>query len=303
MKRSAIDATDFPRCPNCGSTTWSPIYRGAVRDGAFGRSTQGTVARCEGCGVDRLAESLCLKPAAYRGNYRHHVGQSHDLNEHYATHDELARFTIDTIWPDSLRGEVVADVGCGGGSLLDHVCGLPAEMIAIDPDEGFAKSLQQRGYRWYADVSAAAADWKSKVDVAFSIQVIEHVDDPHVFLEGMRELLNDEGTLVLSTPNRADILMDLLPQDFQSFFYRTQHRWYYDAVSLSDVATRAGLKVQEVRYVHRYGMANALLWLRDRKPSGRTGIGTIDRFGDAMWRNWLESIGRADNLYVLLKRA
>lgn len=303
MKPGAIDATNFPRCPNCGGTTWSPIYQGAVRDGAFGRSKQGTVARCDGCAVDRLAESLCLKPEAYRGDYRHHVGQSHDLDKHYATHDELARFTIDTIWPDSLREEVVADVGCGGGSLLDHVRGLPAEMIAIDPDECFAASLQQRGYRWYTDASTAAADWKGKVDVAFSIQVIEHVDNPHIFLEGIRDLLSDEGTLVLSTPNRADILMDLLPQEFQSFFYRTQHRWYYDAASLSDAATRAGLKVQEVRHVHRYGMANALLWLRDRKPSGRTAIGMIDRFADTMWRTWLESIGRADNLYVLLKRA
>lgn len=299
----SVTATDFPRCSNCGGTAWTPIYNGPVRDGAFGSSKVGTVARCEGCAVDRLAESLCLRHEAYRSGYRQHVGQDNDLAKHYAAHDELSRFTVETLWPVSLRNLIVADVGCGGGSLLDHIRGLPAELIAIDPDEGFAGSLQERKYRWYATAETAAKERAGRVDVAFSIQVIEHVEDPRGFLEGIRDLLSKDGVLIVSTPNRADILMELLDTEFPSFFYRTQHRWYFDANSLRDVAERAGLRIEAVRHVHRYGMANALMWLRDRKPSGRAGLPAIDRFADGMWRNWLEQTGRADNLYMILKRA
>jgi len=49
-------------------------------------------------------------------------------------------------------------------------------------------------------------------------------------------------------------------------------------------------------------MANALLWLRERKPGGREQLAAIDREADALWRAWLESSGRADNLYMLLTR-
>ncbi len=295
---------DFPVCPVCGSEAWTVIYDGSVRDGGFGATKPGRVARCRGCGIERLAESLCLSNDAYRGaQYREHLGQDHDIARHYKSHDELARFTLDVLWPRSLRGKTVADVGCGGGSLLDHIRGLPAKTIAIDPAEGFASSLKARGYCWFATAPDAAEELGAKVDVAFSIQVIEHVADPKRFLAEIRVLLKPDGILVLSTPNRADILMDLLPADFPGFFYRTQHRWAFDAGALSHCASEAGFAVAERRHVHRYGIANALIWLRDRKPSGRTALPPLNRAVDDAWRSWLEANGRADNLYMVLTPA
>ncbi len=294
---------DFPPCAVCGAESWRVLYDGPVRDGAPGRSRHGAVARCGGCGVDRLAESLCLGEAAYAGHYRDHMAQGHDLDRHFKTHDELARFTLDTVWPRSLRGATVADVGCGGGSLLDHLQGVAGTLVAVDPDQGFAPSLRERGYAWYASAAEAARDHAGKVDVAFSIQVIEHVSDPRAFLASIRDLLAPEGVLILSTPNRGDILLELLPEEFPAHFYRTHHRWYFDADSFAKTAAAAGLRVETVRHVHRYGMANTLLWLRDRKPQGRTPIAAIDRMADDMWRAWLESTGRSDNLYLVLRRA
>ncbi|MDI1347565.1 MAG: class I SAM-dependent methyltransferase, partial [Pseudolabrys sp.] len=232
--------------------------------------------------------------------YRDRLEQGHDIEKHQATHDELARFTIETVWPLSLRGQTVADVGCGGGSLLDHVRGVAAHVVAVDPAEGFALSLRQRGYNYFPSAEEAAREYGGRVDVAFAIQVIEHVADPKSFLAGIRNLLRPGGTLIVSTPNHNDILMDVLPDDFPAFFYRTQHRWTFGAAALSYCAEAAGFRVREVRHVHRYGMANALLWLRDRKPSGRATLLPIDREADGLWRTWLEASGRSDNLYLVL---
>ncbi len=299
----AVDPRDFPPCPICDGSTWRLIYRGAVRDGAYGKDRPGAVARCGGCGVDRLGETLCLKASEYESEvYRKQLGQSQDIAQHLQTHDELARFSLESVWPMSLRGKVVADVGCGGGSLLDHVSGLVAEAIAIEPAKEFAASLRERGYRYFAGADEAVARYEGAVDLAFAIQVIEHVEDPRVFLAGIRQLLKSGGLCVVSTPNRNDILLDLLPDDFPAFFYRTQHRWAFDAGALANCATAAGFGIRETRHVHRYGMANALLWLRDRKPAGRAALDVIDREADALWRTWLESSGRADNLYLLLSR-
>src|SRR5262249_23388197 len=136
-----------------------------------------------------------------------------------------------------------------------------------------------------------------------SAQVIEHVADPRAFLTEIRELLARQGTLLVSTPNRQDILMDLLPVDFAAFFYRTQHRWYFSAATLRQCAEAAGFAVAEIRSIHRYGMANALVWLRDRKPSGRAQLSGIDRAADDMWKAYLNAAGRGDNLFAILKAA
>lgn len=298
-----LDSRNFPPCPVCGGGKWSGIYAGPVRAGSFGKTEVGQVARCETCGIERLNESLCLKSDDYRTEvYRDQLEQGHDIAKFQAGHDELARFTLETVWPLSLRGQTVADVGCGGGSLLDHIRGVCGEAIAIDPAEGFSKSLRQRGYNYFPSAEVAARKYGGKVDVAFAIQVIEHVADPRSFLAGIYNLLKPGGILVLSTPNRDDILMDLLPGDFPAFFYRTQHRWAFSAAALSYCAEAAGFCVQETRYVHRYGMANALLWLRDRKPSGRAHLPPLDREADSLWRTWLEASGRSDNLYLVLTR-
>jgi 2-polyprenyl-3-methyl-5-hydroxy-6-metoxy-1,4-benzoquinol methylase len=298
---AAID--DFPSCVICGAHDWHTVHSGPIRDGTHGKTREARVARCAGCGVDRLAESVCLQASSYASaEYRDKLLQGHDVQRHYAEHDELARFTLDALWPLSLRGKVVADVGCGGGVLLDHVRGVAARIVAIDPSELFAPSLKERGYAWFPGAGAAAVEYAGKVDIAFSTQVIEHVDDPRAFLSDIARLLSPDGMALISTPNRADILMELLPETFPAFFYRTQHRWAFEAKSLRHCAERAGLEVNEMRHVHRYGMSNTLHWLRDGRPRGRTRMPPIDDALDKHWQAWLESNGRADNLYMSVRR-
>ena len=294
---------DFPLCPVCESNSWETVYRGNIRDGVFGKWRNSEVRRCGGCGVDRLAESACLGVEAYRTTeYRNRLGQDHDASRHFSTHDELARFTLETLWPVSMRGKTVADVGCGGGALLDHLRGVAKKILAIEPAIPFSDSLRERGYTWFPGTREAAVQFKDKVDIALSTQVIEHVSNPRTFLEEISHLLAPNGIAVISTPNRRDILMELLPDDFPRFFYRTQHRWAFDSDSLSRCAVLAGLAVAEIRHVHRYGIANTMHWLKECKPRGRDPLGPLDGTIDKHWQAWLEDKGRADNVYIILKK-
>ncbi len=114
-------------------------------------------------------------------------------------------------------------------------------------------------------------------------------------------MLVADGRLVISTPNRNDILFDLLPDEFPEFFYRVVHRWYFNVESLRICAERAGFKLERVCFVHRFGMSNAFAWLRDRKPSGLARLSGIDIAADAFWKGYMEKSGKSDCLYKLLK--
>ena len=300
---TALNPSDFPACAACGADEWTVVHDGPIRDGSFGRERDAVIARCGGCGVDRLAESVCLNLRDYeQPTYRDKLHQSHKADKHQREHDELARFTLETMWPTSLRGLTVADFGCGGGVLLDHLRGTAGTLIAIEPNELFGASLTERGYDWHRSGTAAVEAYPEGADILVSTQVIEHVDDPYGFLQEVYALLKPGGRAIISTPNREDILMEMLPDNFPPFFYRTQHRWSFHARSLVACAERADLTVLEMRHVHRYGIANALHWLKDKRPSGRTPFPPFDDQIDKLWRSWLEATGRSDNLYLIAER-
>lgn len=99
-------------------------------------------------------------------------------------------------------------------------------------------------------------------------------------------------------------MLALLPEDYAAFYYRQAHRWYFDAASLGRCAERAGFAVAETTYHHRFGLANAFGWLRDRRPTGDGAVpGLESTVLDAAWRRSLEERGLADTLYMTLRPA
>jgi len=294
---------NFDRCEICGADVWNIVYEGPVRDGPFGRLTGPTVvAHCGECGVERLAEKACLPDSAYEtSEYRAKLAAGLTSAEYWTTHDAMQRPFLDIILGQSPRGKTVADVGCGGGGLLDHLCGLASERLAIEPYREYRADLARRGYRTYAYARDALGEWAGKIDLATSIQVIEHTADPRAYLADIAELLAPEGRLVISTPNTTDLLLELLGAEYRQFYYRTVHRWYFSAASLTACARLAGLELVKTRHLQRYGLSNAMGWLRDRRPLGASTLAGIDTRADAFWKSHLEEIGRSECLLQIYR--
>jgi 2-polyprenyl-3-methyl-5-hydroxy-6-metoxy-1,4-benzoquinol methylase len=293
----------FENCEICGKRDWASIYQGRIRDGAVGRFKEGAlVAECKGCGVQRLDESACIPNSFYDSDeYRKTLQQSIESEKALIEQDWTNRYTHDALLPQTVRGKVIADVGCGIGSFLDSCKGQAKTLIAIDPCEPYWASLKAR-YSHFGTVEAAAAEFRGKVDLAVSVQVIEHVPRPVEFLRGIRPLLNDaSGELLITTPNRDDILMKLLPQKFPEFFYRSAHRWYFDMKSLITCARQAGYQVEGSRFLQKYGLANTMQWLRDGKPKGFAPLDGIGPAADGFWKGYLEQTGSGDTLCLKLR--
>lgn len=293
---------EFTRCEICNASDWTKIHAGPIRDGKFGNLIDNAVvARCGTCSVARLAEAYCKDEGFYEsGDYRDLVNIDHEIETYYREHDHLQIFSLQSAWPLGLRGRKIVDVGCGAGSFLDHVTPLAASTIAIEPTDHFRKHLETRNYTVYPYARDAHAEHAGTADMVTSFQVIEHVAKPREFLEDMRALLRPGGSVVITTPNQNDILLDMLPDAFPAFFYRTVHRWYFDALSLAECARRAGFEQIETSFIHRYPMANALHWLRDRRPRGATEMKGVDTLANQQWKSYLEARGSSDTLVAVL---
>jgi 2-polyprenyl-3-methyl-5-hydroxy-6-metoxy-1,4-benzoquinol methylase len=278
------------------------VYSGDIRDGAYGGVKHSAIVyECNECGVQRLQESDCIPDKYYEtGEYREKLEESLDDQKAVIEQDEMQHHTLKAFFPNSLRGKFILDVGCGVGSLLDMLKNVSYDQICVEPCSPYLKSLSKRGYKVYPSLSDAEKENGNIVDYAFSIQVIEHVKKPVEFLEKIKKMIKPGGKVLISTPNRGDILMTLLKEEFSSFFYRTQHRWYFDKNSLIFCAERAGFKVEHVKFIHRYGMSNTVSWLRDNKPYGNKQILGITSAADSSWKNYLEQSEQSDCLYMFL---
>ena len=92
------DSTSTQSCEICGEKKWVPVYRGPVRDGAFGSTTSKdhTVYHCGQCGVQRLEEPACKDDSFYAGKkYREMLGEASDA-EGFGRTTMFIRFAIST---------------------------------------------------------------------------------------------------------------------------------------------------------------------------------------------------------------
>jgi 2-polyprenyl-3-methyl-5-hydroxy-6-metoxy-1,4-benzoquinol methylase len=289
-------------CGICGASEWTRVYEGPIRDGVFGRERGGIVERCIACGVEYLASPDGLSDEAYGDDtYRRLVGEAPDAESFFASHDEELLRTIPLLPQESLRGRRIADVGCAGGSLLDVFRGIAKETIAVEPAAFYHDSLRARGHMVYGDLGAAVDDRAGSVDLVVCLSVIEHVREPVQLLADMRRLLAPGGTVVVSTPNRADLLLAVGCEPYRRFFYRVVHRYYFDAASLGRAARAAGFAACAVRFYQRFDFANFIGWLVEHRPCGRGAASPLGPSFDRAWRGALEDTGRSDYLFAYLQ--
>jgi 2-polyprenyl-6-hydroxyphenyl methylase/3-demethylubiquinone-9 3-methyltransferase len=123
------------------------------------------------------------------------------------------RARIDAHWDGDqasftpLAGRRTLDMGCGAGLLAEPLARMGAAVTGVDASaEVIAAARAHAGtlaidYR-VGGVEAVAGE---RFDLVTSLEVIEHVVDPGVFVHGLARTLAPGGLLVLSTPNRTPV--------------------------------------------------------------------------------------------------
>lgn len=293
-------------CRVCGSTAVVGRWSGPIRAGSFGQQSAEphTVLGCDECGTSFLPDSAeALVPEYSRDDYRIAVDGTADRTAFCRLHDSEQARHLAIVGTENLRGSVVADIGCGGGAFLDSIRGLAAECIGVEPSDSIRSQLAESGYATYPLASDAQSERAGSIDLAVSFAVLEHTADPVQFVRDVGQLLRPNGVLWLSTPNADDLLLELLPEDYPHFFYRAAHRFYFTPSAFARVVEVAGLEVELLLGVQRFGLGNALRWMRDRRPQGDADTAGVTPAIDAVWRAELERTLRCDYLYLKARKS
>lgn len=166
------------------------------------------------------------------------------------SHDAIYRSVADVIRATSSSGRIV-DVGCGRGAMWPLVRTMFHSYVGID---GVRYDAFPPGVPLLrADLDAAIPLADGSVDLAMSVETIEHLENPRAFIRELARITRAGGSIVVSTPNQlsAMSLMTLVTrQRFASFqdVHYPAHRSALLEVDLRRIAAEAGLEAIQVRY-------------------------------------------------------
>jgi len=160
-------------------------------------------------------------------------------------------FHCDSSLLKPLSGESALDVGCGAGLLCEPLARLGARVTGLDAAaENIAVAKAHAGpqgldidYR-----NEAIEDFTGRgFDLVTSLEVIEHVDDPQAFVDGLAKAMADDGLMIISTPNRTALsnllLVELAERTGQIPRGTHHHEQFITPDELEKLLNGAGLEV------------------------------------------------------------
>jgi 2-polyprenyl-3-methyl-5-hydroxy-6-metoxy-1,4-benzoquinol methylase len=139
-----------------------------------------------------MADSLWRKmPGSYRGL---------QMRCAPGTHETVAAMVKEL----NVAGGPVLDLGAGSGALLARFADLGfTDLTAAELDT--AKFGLPGVTPMAVDLNSQfAGKFNRRFSLVTAVEIIEHLDSPRRFLSEVRELLADDGLLVVTTPNIAD---------------------------------------------------------------------------------------------------
>lgn len=291
------------KCKLCGSNKVKIIYNGLIRDGGLGKYTSKDIPvyQCEDCSVIWHEKEVIddIKKYYESKEYRNSLEGSSQEEEFYRLHDKENLDKFKYTGTEIFRHKKVADIGCGCGAFLDFLKGVADTIIAIEPSETYRNIMDRKGYKTYAYAENAIKDFREKVDVVTSFDVIEHVENPVMFLQDVYDLLKVGGKAVIGTPTDAPVMRMLLGELYEKkLLFSTQHLWIFSERNLKSMSENIGFSNIDVKYFQRYGIGNMLGWLKDREPRTEGNIPFPADTISEVWKKQCEAYKASD--YIVL---
>lgn len=168
---------------------------------------------------------------------------------------------------DFVKDKTVLDIGCGAGYGSAFLSGTAREVTGLDysgPVIEYASCTYPRDNLKFICLDIRdLSSHRARYDAACSFQVIEHLHDATAFIMAVRQLLNDDGLFICSTPDKDDAspnssvplnrfhVKEYLREEFRELFIP-----YFKSVELFFV-TRGG-RLNFYRRLKKSGLCNAL---------------------------------------------
>ena len=136
----------------------------------------------------------------------------------------------------------ILDVGCGMGRALSYFKKCGSKVLGVEPSEyandnsRLAPVERIKGYLLDANIN-------KQFDVIHCEQVLSHTPDAFENLIRMKELLKDDGVLVIDEPNDNNPLQMILQTRLGRYWETLDHVNYWDFEQMEELLNSVGFEV------------------------------------------------------------
>lgn len=247
--------TEIDRCRVCGNSNLDSIVHLGSQSltGVFPRSkdrniTKGPLelVKCVEssrmqCGLLQLRQTY-NHDEMYGMNYGYRSGLNSSMVDHLRS---IVRSIVRT--SPITASDVVVDIGSNDGTLLRQYPDIGATLIGIDPTGGKFREYYPANVRLIPDFFSAELYKREmghrKAKIVTSIAMFYDLDAPLLFMEQVRDILDDDGVWVFE--------QSYMPTMLAVNAYDTichEHLEYYGLSQIQWMADRVGMRIMDVQF-------------------------------------------------------
>lgn len=175
------------------------------------------------------------------------------------------------------KNKYILDYGCGTGFFL-NICQEDQWQVAgVEPDAGAREAAKQlTGQHIYEDIFQANFEAKS-FDVITLWHVLEHIHRLDETIESLKNILHNQGTLVVAVPNHAS-------KDAQTFekywaaYDVPRHLYHFQPETMENLFRKHGMRLES--YLPMYFDAYYVSLLSGQYKTGRMS------YPQAIWQGY-----------------
>lgn len=172
------------------------------------------------------------------------IPKLHSKSIAYGEH--LARYRCVS---ELVKGKIVLDIACGTGYGTQMLADTAKKVYGIDVSKEAvdyaAKNYPHKNVHYKQGDARKIALQDNSVDVIVSLETIEHIPEPEVFVNEVKRVLKKDGLFIVSTPNDDEFtdgniyhvhefdfkeLDRLMKKYFKNFDYYFQGSWFSSGI-------------------------------------------------------------------------
>jgi len=241
-------------CPICGShlrasnenfalkdifNMWAPqVFSDAVIQEHLAISSHTSLFRCSSCELEIFLPKVIGLPSFYEA-------ASHEAHSSSTGYYENTKWDFYEAARDVDNNTLaVIEFGCGPGNFLHMIQSRVQKVIGVEFNPQAAEMGRAQNLKIYESLDYPEKD-QELFDAAFSFHVLEHVEDPLVFLQSMKAQLKPGGIIGISVPNQDGPIRFINPCAMNM---PPHHATRWRLRTFRHAANELGLSIKRVSY-------------------------------------------------------
>jgi SAM-dependent methyltransferase len=191
----------------------------------------------------------------------------------------------------------VLELGSSTGFMLEALKtafpGIRAE--GVEPGAAAREYSRSRGHHVYSSLEEAEGNYS----LITSFFVLEHIPDPHAWLESFIPWMAPGGRIAMIVPNINEALVrEFEDPHYDAFVWQAPHTCYFSSQSLKMLFDKYFSRTEVINY-QRYSLSNHFNWLSGLKPEASKEYGFLGEELNRLYKKTLEEHDRSDTLMAI----